>query len=1156
MPGPGRSILADAPLAARARDRAAAFEAVCSWSRRAWLPLAVGLTLLEGPALSRPIPLPILVNATRSCGAAWISDPGQAVHWARVGTAEGVLTVGPEIVARLDLSERRMQVRSREHPKAILPNSSVMMQAQAPVLNIDSQFSIDSSCRLTIRGPVTEIFNPEFTDQAAARSLLGDASDAAERGDAEQAGALAARAFDLLSPIKVSDFPQKLEFAAAAVEALLQAGHRDKASEILGEVSDGQAPGLARNHPSKLRIELALARALSFADRDEQALKLRRALQPEVLAIFGSMSDESLWNRLRIANLESELGDYERARRELEALRASIYRNRSPGALLRIYATRALADALTMLGRERDSVELLGRLRDELVSARGEDDGSVIDVDEKLARNRIRLGQLDPALQGASRVFLWRNEHLGFTSVQTLQSSWTLALLYSQFGRYDTARALIDESLEAANRAATNVPRLLALKMQVVLGNIEGAQGHVDTAEEILRSAWQQYGAVTGRDSMDTARAMVSYALLLAQTGRLDRICPSLREAFDAKRSDKRPDLQIRAASKILNGLCLLTGGGAEQAGLAGIQAGWEDLRSREGAGSHSAMYALSMLAWAHYRSGDRQAAKRLLQDLVAQAEQSRFETPAGSYVHDYWFSNWITDRSQSVGYRTLALLHAEDGDLGEAIRISELARDRRLRDRFAERYRPLANLPDDERDELRSMTSRIQALDEQLALDVSIGYRIQLESRRTLAVAARDRYERRIGRRNGPDDFREASSLSSLRALLAAGTAIASIQRSGDRWWAVVVARDAPARLVMFDREPDLDAAVRAWVGLLAGEPVRAWPAAGNRVILGYERPSAALGHHLSRQHLGERIGRAIFAPLASAAPQARRFVVVADDELSGVPFGAMPVDGVAAIEQFEISYAPSLLTYATLCRSADRPAWSRDLLSIAVDDVPQVRAPGDGGTGDTGDSIRQVLEFASRHPLPFASKEVEAASRSFAPARTTVLRGPEASKSMLLAASRDGSLSSYRYVHIAAHAFSFPDDPERSMLVLNAPPAAGEAGRVLTAAELANLQMGSELLVLAACSTAVGRYEPGQGRLGFEFAALAAGNRAALLSLWEVADDLTERFISGFFGHLTHGMQPATALRATQLEFARDPDPRINDPGAWAAFVLYGRS
>jgi CHAT domain-containing protein len=201
-------------------------------------------------------------------------------------------------------------------------------------------------------------------------------------------------------------------------------------------------------------------------------------------------------------------------------------------------------------------------------------------------------------------------------------------------------------------------------------------------------------------------------------------------------------------------------------------------------------------------------------------------------------------------------------------------------------------------------------------------------------------------------------------------------------------------------------------------------------------------------------------------------------------------------------------------------------------------------------------MLEYASRHPLPYASKEVEAASRNFSPARTTVIRGSGASKAALVAASHDGSLAQYRYVHIAAHAFSFPDDPERSMLILNGARSAAAASRVLTAAELADLHMGSELLVLAACRTGVGRYEPGQGLLGFAFAALAAGNRAAVLSLWEVADDLTERFMSRFFERLKRGMRPSTALGATQREFAHDPDPRTRDPSTWAAFVLYGRS
>jgi CHAT domain-containing protein len=313
-----------------------------------------------------------------------------------------------------------------------------------------------------------------------------------------------------------------------------------------------------------------------------------------------------------------------------------------------------------------------------------------------------------------------------------------------------------------------------------------------------------------------------------------------------------------------------------------------------------------------------------------------------------------------------------------------------------------------------------------------------------------------------------------------------------------------------------------------------------------------------LSKEALAGREARAILAPVVVAAPRARRFVIVADDDLNGVPFGALPIEGVAAVDKFEIVYAPSLATYAAPCRSAAAHAWPRDLLSFAVENAAEVQPAQDDGFDprSDGDPLRLMLEYASTHPLPYASKEVEAASRNFVPARTTVIRGSDASKAALVGASHDGSLAQYRYVHIAAHAFSFPNDPERSMLILNGARTAAAASRVLTAAELADLQMGSELLVLAACRTAVGRYEPGQGLLGFAFAALAAGNQAAVLSLWEVADDLTERFMSGFFDRLKQGMRPSTALRATQREFAHDPDPRTHDPSAWAAFVLYGRS
>ena len=1118
---------------------------------------ALALTLLSTAAASRAAP----VTAAPSCGAAWLPDSAQRVGWDRINPSTAVLTVGAEIVARLELSDARVDVRSREHPEVALADARVVLDADPAVLQVDARIRIDSSCVLAIVGPVQRVPDARLADQAAARALLGSAQDANGRDDPERASRLAARAWSLLSEVSVARLPQKLDFAAFAIETLLQAGRADEAAEALRLASDADATGWPQNHPSRLRLELARARALSYADRNQQALALRVALQPGVLEVFGAASDESLANRLRIANLRMELGDYAQARAELEGLRELADRDRRPDDPLRVSTIRALANGLACLDLERDSVELLDRLRHDLVAAHGADDRRVIDVDDQIARMRIRLDQLDLALQDASKVYLWRYQHLGFSNPRTLQSSWLLALLYKEFGRYDTARALLGALLEQSTRTGVTVPRQLTLKSLAVLGSIEGAQGRVDVAEEILRAVWEQYVAVVGEASLDTTRALTAYALLLVQSGRLDRVCPGLPQAFGEDRLAARPDVQIKALAKMLLGLCALADGASpadSQQGLARVRAGWTELKEREGAGSYAALYALSTLAWAQDRYGDRRDAKRLLQELVELAEQARGATPARSYAHDYWFSRWMTDHSRNLGYRALALLHAQDGEIDEAIRVSELARDRRLRDRFFERDSGSANQSAPTRETIRALTSSIQAFDEQLALDADIVDRVKLESERTLAIAEREELARGVDSRSRESAPAQAPSAADLRALLDAQTAIASIQRSADRWWAIVITRDSAARVVMFDPDADIATLARSWVGVLGGAPLRAWPVAANRLTLSYSRPESAVGRYLSGQQLAERMGAAVLGPLVAAAPAAHRLIIVADDDLNGVPFEAMRIDGVTAVETLEISYAPSLGTYAALCRLARRQAWSRDLLSVAADGALDPNSvPADRiGEHSYGDSVRAVLEYVAAHPLPFALREVEAAAGNFSPARSTVLRGSGATKAALLKASRDGRLSDYRYIHIAAHAFAFPDNPERSMLVLNADETAGAAGRVLTAAELANLRMGSELLVLAACGTGVGRYEPGQGLLGFAFAALAAGNRAAVLSLWEVADDLTERFISKLFERLKQGAPPSAALIATQREFARDPDPRINSPGTWAAFVLYGYS
>ena len=1123
--------------------------------------LMVAALAIALQAIPSAAPAPAVV-ATRSCTVAWSPGTPAVASWADIGAAQAVLAAGGEVLARVEAQHGRIELRSREHAFSTLAGSRVA-QDDARRLVVHARIRLDSSCVVAIDGKVPADPGAPLAAQAQAWLLSGDASDAEAGGDWEKASSLSARALEIIRDAPDRNGALRLQFAAAAVQRLLQAGHRDRAVQIIARESDEDLRTIPQAHPSRLRFEMARARVLSFSDRNREALTVRLALQPTLVKAFGASSDESLSNRLRIANLRLELGESRQACADLQSLRRIVTSSRVPGDALRTSTIRALANSLALLDRERDGVELLAQLRGELTTAYGADDGRVIDIEEQIARMQARNGQLESALQGASRVFLWRRQHLGFADVATLQSAWTLALLYKEFGRIDTAGALIDALLVQLKRAATAVPSQLLLSAQAVRGGIVGEQGDLDSAQEILRQTWQQYAQIVGEDSDDTARALIAYALALVPSGRIDQVCPAVRDRFDQRRVAARPDRQLRAFSRLLNGLCLLgdpVAVGAIAEGLERLRAGWLDLKSSQGAGDPATLYALSTLAWAQYRFGSRQTAKRLLEDLVVLTERSRGKAAAGSYTRDYWFSQWITERDRRLGYRMLAFLHAQDGELDEAIRISELSRDRRLRDRFLEVGGDVAGLAEPERERLRALVTEIHRLDSRLALETDIVERVELESHRILAVAARDEFARQVQRRGRIKPAGAEPSLAQLSRSLDADTALVSIQSAERLWWAVVIARGSPPRLLLLDREPDLGMGAQAWTSMLEGAVVRVWPTAGGRLVNSFERPPEAIGRHLSGDELGQRLAQATLAPIAIAAPAARRLVIVADDELSGVPFGALPFNGAAAIERFEIAYGPSLNTYAGLSRNAHSSVRTRDLLSLAADSraAPQAGAGATAATdGQTYDaSVRSLLQYASAHPLSHALREAQAAASAFEPGRATVLEGSEASKAALVRAGSDGSLARYRYVHIAAHAFSFPDDPERSMLVLGPSSSLDPAERVLTAAELANLKMGSDLLVVAGCrtGTGVGRPQAGQGPLGFAFGALAAGNRGAVLTLWDVADDVTERFVAAFFENLRQGSRPSLALAQTQREFARHPEPRMRDPSAWAAFVLYG--
>lgn len=130
----------------------------------------------------------------------------------------------------------------------------------------------------------------------------------------------------------------------------------------------------------------------------------------------------------------------------------------------------------------------------------------------------------------------------------------------------------------------------------------------------------------------------------------------------------------------------------------------------------------------------------------------------------------------------------------------------------------------------------------------------------------------------------------------------------------------------------------------------------------------------------------------------------------------------------------------------------------------------------------------------------------------------------------------------------------PERSKLIL-----AGEAGDpdhgAVFAHELVGLLLGAtRLVVLSACSTALGPVQPGEGVANFVRPFIAASVPAVIASPWNVRDNSTAVLMLRFYRHIKDGADVAQALRLAQVSFIEDESYRYRSPVHWAPFQVFG--
>jgi CHAT domain-containing protein len=166
----------------------------------------------------------------------------------------------------------------------------------------------------------------------------------------------------------------------------------------------------------------------------------------------------------------------------------------------------------------------------------------------------------------------------------------------------------------------------------------------------------------------------------------------------------------------------------------------------------------------------------------------------------------------------------------------------------------------------------------------------------------------------------------------------------------------------------------------------------------------------------------------------------------------------------------------------------------------------------------------------LPGTRFEVAALQRLFDPESSQVLLDSEASEQRLDELAQSGQLRRYRYVHLATHGEvdnvlplrsavilsrdQLPDEKKRTELLLSGQPVAD--GRLTAEEVLRRWHLDCDLVTLSACQTALGKYEQGEGFVGFAQALILAGSRSVCLSLWKVDDTATALLMQRFYQNL----------------------------------------
>jgi CHAT domain-containing protein len=309
-------------------------------------------------------------------------------------------------------------------------------------------------------------------------------------------------------------------------------------------------------------------------------------------------------------------------------------------------------------------------------------------------------------------------------------------------------------------------------------------------------------------------------------------------------------------------------------------------------------------------------------------------------------------------------------------------------------------------------------------------------------------------------------------------------------------------------------------------------------------------------------RLRQMLVAPLGDSI-NGKRLVVVADGALQYVPFSVLVDAGDGLAHQSEILSLPSISVLLQLRRErGERQSPAKSVLVFAdpvfESDDPrisrtvrrQVMKPSNSPLAESQGDFEFGLNGASLPRLLASREEAKAIVDLAPPGSSYGALDFEATRERALSAD----LNQYRVLHFASHALLNTARPQLSGIVLSLYDEKGNArDGFLRLNQIYNLRLSSDLVVLSACNTALGKDVRGEGLIGLTRGFMYAGAPRVIASLWKVDDEATAELMKIFYRKLLREkMTAAKALRGAQTELQQQA--RWRSPYYWGAFVLQG--